>query len=100
MTMIGHGLGVYAPQSRTKELQQVVAAYPGYAEYLAENWRPVAEALEEGHAERIVAAIERVLLRLGLRFEDLPDGRVHLHVTEPHACLGAEQVVSRLAHEG
>lgn len=31
----------------------------------------------------MVAAFDRILLRLGLRIEDLPDGGVYVHVVEP-----------------
>lgn len=87
MVVFAHALALFAADDRVASLKESLALSPGFKAYILPEEAAIRNAIaaeqQEDRIDGIVAAFDRILLRLGLRIEDLPDGDVYVHVVEP-----------------
>jgi hypothetical protein len=87
MLVLLHALALYGAEDRADALIEALARSPGFRAYIQPELEAIRSALAgqdrvQSEAE-LGAALERILLRLGLRIEDLPGGNLYVHVSEP-----------------
>jgi hypothetical protein len=89
--VVAHLVAHYEADDRIPELTENVKSLRGFDAYLAEDWDELLKCLTaEGRelgTERLPQILLNILSRIGIEPEDLPDGRLYVHVHEPNFCL-------------
>ncbi|MBX3357309.1 MAG: hypothetical protein KF745_02665 [Phycisphaeraceae bacterium] len=85
-----HALALCETEEHINSLLQAASQSPGLKEYLLPETDAIFKAIsanEQADREGQMAAVfERILGRLGLCIEDLPEDGLHVHVSEPVLC--------------
>lgn len=87
MLMLMHALALHAADDRVDLLMETLSQSAALKAYVLPDFDALRAAIRAAdEAERVagmVAVLERILQRLGLRIEDVSEGGVHVHVAEP-----------------
>ncbi len=90
LQMLVHAFALYTADGRYDVAIDALKQSSGFQAYLQPDIDEFVAALKEGEQhlreERLAIVVERILGRLGLRLEDMPDGGIYVHVSDPVLC--------------
>lgn len=94
LTVLTHLIVLYASQDDSELLFEMLLKIRGFTEYLEPSWKDFIGGITSDESEdgvRLLAGVlNSVFDRIGLEYEDMPDGSRYMHVHQPIHCTDTE----------